>query len=129
MRKAMKALITIITSIILLVLIAFTQKQPSKKQIEKGKELSKMCTNCHGTTKKISAFPIQKIRQYRGKEWVYQIVQNPFKFAVENPKAKELFENSYWMPAFPQLTKSDIDAIYDYLDSLPFDEKEYKHRK
>ena len=85
MRKAMKALITIITSIILLVLIAFTQKQPSKKQIEKGKELSKMCTNCHGTTKKISAFP--------------------------------------------QLTKSDIDAIYDYLDSLPFDEKEYKHRK
>ena len=46
-----------------------------------------------------------------------------------NTKAKELFENSYWMPAFPQLTKSDIDAIYDYLDSLPFDEKEYKHRK
>jgi len=56
-------------------------------------------------------------------------VQNPFKFAGENTKVKELFEKSYWMPAYPQLSKADIDAIYDYLDSLPFDAKGYQHRK
>lgn len=124
----MTVLRLIIISIVFIGFVSFDQEQPDKKQIERGKTLSKMCTNCHGTTKKVAAFPIQKIRQYRGKEWAYRIVQNPFKFAAENPKVKQLFERTFMMPAF-KLSKADIDAIYDYLDSLPFDSKEYQHRK
>jgi hypothetical protein len=111
-----------------IVFVAASPNQPSTKQLEKGKKLSISCTNCHGTTKKIVAFPIQRIRQYRGKEWAYRIVQNPFKFAAENPKARRLFDNTSWMPSY-KLSRAEIDAIYDYLDSLPYDEKEYTHRK
>jgi len=99
-------------------------------QIAKGKELYKVCVNCHGTTKGVAAFPLQRIRQVRSMEWIYKMIQDPARFAAENPEAKEVFKKSgYIKPAYPGISKSDIILILNYLDSLPFDSKNYLHRK
>jgi mono/diheme cytochrome c family protein len=111
------------------IISAFSFGQPGKRRIERGKDLFEAnCLPCHMPTRNFVARPIQRIRKYRGKDWAYKVVQNPAKLASENKKAKELFSKSTMMSAF-NLPKSDIDAIYDYLDSLPFDPNEYKFRK
>lgn len=126
----MKALVTIIFLTFSVALLSFYQKQPDPKQIDRGKQLSKSCTNCHGTTKGNTAYPLQRIRQYRTKEWIYKFMKNPAGFAAENKEVAAMFsKRGYIMQAFPSLTKADINAILDYLDSLPYDPKEYKHRK
>jgi len=61
MRHQMKVPQLIILLIFFVGFMSFNQEQPDKKQLERGKKLSKMCTNCHGTTKKVTAFPTQKI--------------------------------------------------------------------
>lgn len=43
--------------------------------------------------------------------------------------AKAMFKKSgYIMQCFPDLSKKDINAIFDYLDSQPYDPKNYIHR-
>ena len=109
--------------------ISYGQQKSSKTQIARGKALYKACVNCHGTTKGVAAAPLQRIRQVRSMEWIYKMVQNPARFAYENPKAKAVFEKSRYMkPSYPTFTKSEIIAILDYLDSLPFDSRNYSHR-
>lgn len=108
----------------------FAYAQNKNKQIEKGKLLATSCTNCHGTTKAELADPLQRIRKKRTADYIYKLMKNPMKFADENKTAKKVFaKRGLQMPAFPGLSKADINAILDYLDSLPYDPKNYSHRK
>ena len=56
-------------------------------------------------------------------------MQNPMQFADVNKTAKKVFaKRGLQMQPFPTLSKDEINAILDYLDSLPYDEKNYKDR-
>ncbi len=108
--------------------IAYAQKK--KIQFEKGKILAANCINCHGTTQAILADPLQGIRKKRSADYIYKLMKNPMRFADENKTAKKIFaKRGLQMPAFPALSKADINAILDYLDSLPYDPKNYSFRK
>lgn len=116
----MKALPFIIS---LFILVAFQPKQPAKNQIERGKTLSKSCTNCHLVSRDFVGPPLKNIRQIRTKDWIYRYTQNPAKFVNENKQAKDLFKKYKSMMSGFNITKKDIDAILDYFDSLPDDPK------
>ena len=110
-------------------LSAYSQKQPTKQQLEKGKALAASCINCHGTTKAVLADPLQRIRKKRTADYIYTLMKNPMQFADENATAKKVFDKrGLQMPAFANLSKEDINAILDYFDSLPYDPKNYKTR-
>lgn len=118
--------------IIALVLATFQIACAQKKniQIEKGKLLAANCINCHGTTQAVLADPLQRIRKIRTTAYIYKLMKNPMRFAEENKTAKKVFsKRGLQMPAFPALSKTDINAILDYLDSLPYDPKNYSFRK
>jgi cytochrome c553 len=105
------------------------QKQPNRQQLEKGKTLAKACITCHGTTTAVLADPLQRIRKVRTADYIYKLMQNPMRFADENKTAKKVFAiRGLQMPAFPNLSKDELKAIFDYLDSLPYDKKNYKNR-
>ena len=117
-----------IICIFVLSLAAYAQK-PTKQQLEKGKTLAANCINCHGTTTAVLADPLQKIRKVRTADYIYKLMQNPMQFADENKTAKKVFaKRGLQMPAFANLSKADIKAIFDYFDSLPYDPKNYKNR-
>ena len=102
-------------------LAAFSQKQPAKKQLEKGKILARNCINCHGTTTAALADPLLQIRKIRSADYIYKLMQNPMKFADENKTAKKVFaKRGLQMPSFANLSKNDINAILDYFDSLAY---------
>ncbi len=125
----MKKYLLVFTGLILSISpIAYAQKK--NIQIEKGKQLAASCTNCHGTTQAGIADPLQRIRKVRTADYIYKLIKNPMRFADENKTAKKVFaKRGLQMPAFPGLSKADINAILDYLDSLPYDPKNYSHRK
>lgn len=107
---------------------AYSQK-PTKQQPEKGKTLAVPCINCHGTTTAGLADPLQRIRKVRTADYIYKLMQNPMQFADENKTAKKVFaKRGLQMPAFPKLSKAEINAIFDYFDSLPYDPNNYKNR-
>ncbi len=109
-------------------LAAYSQK-PNKQQLEKGKILAATCITCHGTTTAVLADPLQRIRKVRTADYIYKLMQNPMQFADKNKTAKKVFaKRGLQMPAFANLSKADINAIFDYLDSLPYDPKNYKTR-
>ena len=110
----------IFISFFLACLSAYSQKKPTKEQLEKGKTLAKNCINCHGTTTAVLADPLQRIRKVRTADYIYKLMQNPMKFADENVTARKVFAKiGLQMPAFVKLSKEDINAILDYYDSLP----------
>src|SRR5215217_7456434 len=100
--------------------------QSGKSQLELGKRLYRSCQNCHSNKSNIAP-TLQNVRQIRGKEWVYKFTYNPAGFASSNLEARKLIAK--WkviMPAFPALTKAQINAICDYVDTMP---RESKTRK
>jgi len=108
---------------------AYAQKPPTKQQLEKGKTLAAACITCHGTTNAIVADPLQRIRKFRTADYIYKLMQNPMRFADENKTAKRVFaKRGSQMQAFPKLSNDEINAILDYLDSLPYDKNNYKDR-
>ena len=119
----MKKYLVCITGLMLSIFpIAYAQKK--NIQLEKGKILAANCINCHGTTKAILAHPLQRIRKKRSADYIYKLMKNPMRFADENKTAKKVFaKRGLQMPAFPALSKNDIDAILDYIDSLACDTK------
>ncbi len=111
-------------------LIEYAHAQNNNARLEKGKLLAANCTNCHGTTKAILADPLQRIRNIRSADYIYKLMKDPMKFANGNRTAKKVFaKRGLQMPAFPGLSKEDINAILDYLDSFPYDANNYNYRK
>ncbi|MEP7237723.1 MAG: c-type cytochrome [Ferruginibacter sp.] len=108
---------------------AFSQKQISKQQLEKGKTLAAACITCHATTEAVLADPLQRIRKIRPAGYIYALMKNPMQFADENKTAKKVFaKRGLQMPAFANLSKAEINAILDYFDSLPYNANNYKDR-
>jgi hypothetical protein len=109
----------------LTILLAFLQKLDKAKQIERGKSLfyKKGCSSCHAETTKKLDFPFQRDREIYGREWVYQMIWNNQLLRIKDIRALELFKKCYntFMPVWPNMTKADIDAICDYVDSFPYD--------
>lgn len=109
---------------------AFAQKKPSPEQLKKGETLYISCIHCHGTTTGALADPLQRIRKVRTADYLYKMMQDPMKFAAENKTAKKVFEKrGLQMPSYDHLSREELKAIFDYLDSLPYDRKNYTHRK
>lgn len=109
---------------------AFTQKKPTKEQLKKGETLYISCIHCHGTTSGALADPLQRIRKVRSADYLYKLMQDPMKFAEENKTAKKVFEKrGLQMPSYDHLSREELKAIFDYLDSLPYDPENYTHRK
>ena len=106
------------------------QKTATAQQLEKGKSLATACISCHGTTQAVLADPLQRIRKIRSADYIYKLMNNPMRFADENKTAKAVFaKRGLQMPTFANLSKDEINAIFDYLDSLPYDSQNYMHRK
>jgi hypothetical protein len=126
--------VTLILRIVLIAvfgagLLAFSS-QPKSKNLRKGKELIRLCSNCHGTTKGAAHHPLQGIRKYRSQNWLLRFMANPAGMAYQDPTANAMFKKAgVIMPAYPTLSKDDINAIFDYLDSLPYDARNYGFRR
>ena len=100
------------------------------KRINIGKALYSSCSSCHLINKNGTGPGLQRIRDYRTPEWIYAFVKNPPLFISQNPEAKILQqEYGSMMPLYPSLTKYDLEAILDYLDSLPYDSNAYGYRR
>lgn len=96
---------------------AFAQKQLVTQNVQ-GKILAKKCIACHGEP--LLADPLKGIRKKRTAGYIYSLIKNPMRFADENKTAKKVFaKRGLQMPPFTELSKDDIKAILDYLDSLP----------
>jgi cytochrome c553 len=120
---------TIVFATLSSTLLAFSI-QPGSKNLKRGKELARYCTNCHGTTKGKGHYPLQGIRRFRTQQWLTDLVANPAKLAARDSTANKIFKKArVMMPAYPALSKDDINAIFDYLDSLPYDARNYGFRR
>ena len=113
--------------------LCFVSNKIILEESTEGKQLfEKHCRSCHLPTTSLTAPPFQKIRQFKGKEWVYEIVRNSPKFYKKDKRVTQLVSKfGSIMPLFPHLSNVEIDAICDYVDSFPFDKnsKEYNDRK
>ncbi len=91
-------------------------------KLEKGKRLFKAnCASCHyADDRKMVGPGLQGTRQRVPEgDWLYEYVRNASAMVESGDTcAVRLYEEYYKMemPAFPQLTNEDIDAIFDYVD-------------
>lgn len=126
----MKKILVVLLAVMITTSGCVAQKKPTAQQLEKGKTLAAVCISCHGTTHAVLADPLQRIRKIRSTDYLYRLMNNPMRFADENKTAKAVFaKRGLQMPSFSNLSKADINAIFDYLDSLPYDAENYTHRK
>ncbi|MGN6399015.1 MAG: c-type cytochrome [Flavisolibacter sp.] len=97
-----------------------------------GKKLFyKMCSTCHAETTTKSGPPFQRVRQIRGKPWVYKFMKNAAYILTTDKQGKKLRKQfKYIMPSY-MLSKEEIDAICDYVDTFPYNanSKHYKFRR
>jgi Cytochrome c/Cytochrome c7 and related cytochrome c len=77
------------------------------------------CANCHKPDQDYTGPALKGARDREpSKDWHYQWIANPAGMVVSDPYAKTLKEK--WgvvMTAFPNLKKTEIDAILDYVDA------------
>ena len=101
-------------------LLSFSIENNQNPKQRNGKVLfDKYCAACHHPTKTLTASPFPFIRQKNGKEWVYKIVKNNFKFQAQDKKARQSFKGKNLMTTFEGiLTNKDIDLICDYVDEI-----------
>lgn len=130
----MRFCLTLITLFFVACSISSTNEdQANNNSNTKGKLLFEQnCQSCHLPTKALTAPPFQRIRQYKGQNWVYKIVKNNAAFYGKDERIIELTQKyKTGMTGFPNLSNADIDAICDYVDSFPFDPQspEYIDRK
>jgi mono/diheme cytochrome c family protein len=87
----------------------------------KGKVLYQQnCASCHAINRILSAPALADFENrgpWNDKENIYKWISNPAAFMESESYTKALLkEYSTIMPAFPNLTKEDIDAIIDYIN-------------
>ena len=123
----------IIIIVVLLSKNIIAQKSSDKLKIGKA-IFTTNCASCHSLTKRdgtVMSEPLQYIRERRGKEYVYQFVWNNMKLlASGNKTALRVYNEAKKIPmnVFPSLTKDEIDAICDYIDTFPTPKKEEKKK-
>lgn len=94
---------------------------PVVKNLLLGKALfNSKCASCHSPTAKLIGSPLAGARERSpNPEWVYRFVNNPVMMMKNDAYARRLGEKYKFMimTSFPELTKSSIDAIFDYCDN------------
>jgi hypothetical protein len=76
--------------------------------------------------------PFQRVREFAGLRWAITWVNHSSQLIKrKEPYALYLFMryDKIQQPDFPLLQDSAIIAIFDYVDSFPFDSAQYAHRK
>lgn len=91
------------------------------KLFEKGKKLFiRNCTSCHyiGMDKVATAPALGGITKIRKKDWLYNYTRNSYQmFENGDSIAKKIREKDWGlMTSFPNLTNSDLDAIYYFVE-------------
>lgn len=108
-------------------------KENSLANLKKGKILfEKNCSPCHGVDKTLVAPPFQRIREANGLDWSISWVKGGQKLIKQrDTNAVYIFYcwNMLVQPDFPNLSRNEIESIFDYVDSYPFDSTEYAFRK
>lgn len=103
------------------------------KKEHPGKQLfNQACAPCHAPNKQLTGPPFQRIREFAGLQWAITWVNH----SSELIKRKEPYAHYLFMrydkirhTDFPVLQDSAIIAVFDYVDSFPFDSAQYAHRK
>jgi mono/diheme cytochrome c family protein len=102
-----------------LIIIGFTSNNTAIAQA--GEALFKAnCANCHKVDGDYTGPWLKGVRERQpDKEYIYKWMANPAGMIASDPYAKTLFEK--WKPtimtAYPNLKKTEIDAIIDYVDA------------
>ena len=114
-------------------LILFAFKKSTDDSFQKsGKDLfNKMCINWHGVNTTKTGPPFQRIRNVHGKEWVYKFMKCPACMLNKDEISKRMHQKfKQIMPSYI-LTKAEVDAICDYVDSFPYNpnSKDYDYRR
>ncbi|MRX67518.1 Cytochrome c [Flavobacterium resistens] len=88
----------------------------------KGRNIFKRdCAACHyiGMDLLGTAPPLGGITKLRKKDWLYKYTRNSYQMYEQGDKiAKEIRSKKSWglMTSFPNLTDSDLDAIYYFVE-------------
>ena len=94
---------------------------PVVKTMINGKILFKAtCASCHKPTMEFAAPPLALVRSRTpDRDWSFRFTRNPFSMYETDPYAKYIFRkyNKIMMPAYPQLTREEVNAILDYCDN------------
>jgi cytochrome c551/c552 len=106
---------------------------PSKETISSGRVLFKEnCSACHSPEKWIIGPPFQRIREANGLDWSISWVKSSQRL-IKKRDTNALYIFYSWkkmmQPDFPNLSKKEIENIFDFVDSYPFDSTNYEHRK
>jgi len=89
-----------------------------------GQQLyAQYCQSCHALDKVISGPALRGVEErgpWTERENLYAWVKNPGAFIPTNPYTQDL-QKTYGqiMPSFPQLSKEEVDAIFDYIKAAP----------
>lgn len=98
-----------------------------------GKKLFESnCNSCHAPDKRLVAPPFQRLREVADTNWIVAFVKNNETLRAKGDiRANYIYKKfgGMLMSTFPDLTKADIIAILDYVDTYPYDDKEYLFRK
>jgi len=126
----------------LLATLILSCNEPAKEQevinenslanLNKGKILfEKNCSSCHGVNKTLVAPPFQRIRDANGLDWSISWVKGGQKL-IKQRDTNALYIFYAWnmlvQPDFPNLSNKEIESIFDYVDSYPFDSTTYAFR-
>lgn len=101
-------------------------------RIKSGKMLFDMnCSACHIPNSNGVAPPFQRLRNTQSIDWITAFVQNNITLR-EKGDIRAIYIYNKWalmsMNTHENLSKEDIIAILDYVDSFPYDEKNYEFR-
>lgn len=85
-----------------------------------GEQLFKInCAQCHRSDEDFTGPALKDVRsRWKNKELLYAFIYNPQDVVVKDPYAKELFNKwkQAYMQPFPNLSKDEINRIFDYCD-------------
>lgn len=86
-----------------------------------GEQLFKInCAQCHRPDQDLIGPALKDVRsRWKNKALLYAFIHNPQDVVVKDPYAKELFNKwkQEYMQPFPNLSKEEIDRIFDYCDN------------
>lgn len=89
--------------------------------IVSGEQLFKInCAQCHHPARDLTGPALKDVRsRWKNKEMLYAFIYNPQDVIVKDPYAKELFNKwkQAYMQPYPNLSKEEIDRIFDYCDN------------
>jgi cytochrome c len=108
-------------------------RHKSLSVIDSGRKLFEMnCSSCHAPQRTLVGPPFQRIREANGLAWSLAWVRNS-QGMIKQRDTNALYIFYRWemlvQVDFPSLSNKEIESIFDYVDSYPFDSVRYEHRK